>query len=117
MGELKLVFKGRIMPLYLFVPVFKSYTKPCNKYVLANMVDGPSYVTAQTAFSYWGLIPERVELIINMTAGNPMDEKVRWIKLRAWEIVESLKNEYGIEVSRKVVRQLLKRHDYRLCKA
>jgi len=50
-------------------------------------------------------------------AGNPMDEKIRWTKLRAWEVVESLKNEYGIEVSRKVVRQLLKRHDYRLCKA
>ena len=44
-----------------------GYNKPYNKYVLANMMYGPSYVTAQTALSYWGLIPERVELIISMT--------------------------------------------------
>lgn len=44
-----------------------EYNKPYNKYVLANMVYGPSYITAQTALSYWGLIPERVELVISMT--------------------------------------------------
>lgn len=44
-----------------------EYNKPYSKYVLANMVYGPSYITAQTALSYWGLIPERVELIISMT--------------------------------------------------
>jgi hypothetical protein len=42
---------------------------------------------------------------------------IRWTNLREWEIVEALKNEYDIKVSRNVVRQLLKRHDYRLSKA
>lgn len=46
----------------------KGYNKPYNKYVLANMIYGPSYITAQTALSYWGLIPERVELVISMTS-------------------------------------------------
>ncbi|MGD9823647.1 ISAzo13-like element transposase-related protein [Desulfobacter sp.] len=46
-----------------------------------------------------------------------MDEKIRWTNLYAWEIVEALKNEYSIKMSRNVVRQLLKRHDYRLRKA
>lgn len=46
-----------------------------------------------------------------------MDEKIRWTNLRAWEIVEALKDEHGIEVSRNVVRKLLKRHGYRLRKA
>lgn len=44
-----------------------EYGKPYNKYVLANMIYGPSYITAQTALSYWGLIPERVELMISIT--------------------------------------------------
>ena len=51
------------------------------------------------------------------TAGDPMDEKLRWTNLREWEIVEALKSEYGIKISRNVVRQLLKRHGYRLRKA
>ncbi|HBT87850.1 MAG TPA: hypothetical protein DEB50_05080 [Desulfobacter sp.] len=46
-----------------------------------------------------------------------LDEKIRWTNLHAWEIVEALKNEYSIKMSRNVVRQLLKRHDYRLRKA
>ena len=70
---------------------------------------------------YWISNPEIDEQFLGVlrdhTAGDPMDEKIRWTNLRAWEIVEALKNEYGIEVSRNVVRQLLKRHDYRLRKA
>jgi hypothetical protein len=46
----------------------KEYNKPYNKFVLANLIYGPSYITAQTALSFWNMIPERVELIISMTA-------------------------------------------------
>ena len=46
----------------------REYGKPYNKYVLANLIYGPSYVTGQTALAFWNLIPERVELIISMTA-------------------------------------------------
>lgn len=45
----------------------KDYNKPYNKYVLANLMYGPSYITGYTALAYWNLIPERVELIISMT--------------------------------------------------
>lgn len=45
-----------------------DYHKPFNKFVLANLIYGPSYVTAQTALAFWNIIPERVELIISMTA-------------------------------------------------
>jgi len=51
------------------------------------------------------------------TAGDPMDEKIKWTNLREWEIVEALQNDYGVKVSRNVVRQLLRKHDYRLRKA
>ncbi|MGD9823033.1 ISAzo13-like element transposase-related protein [Desulfobacter sp.] len=46
-----------------------------------------------------------------------MNENIPWTNLRTWEIVEALKNEYDIKVSRNVVRQLLKKHGYRLRKA
>ena len=45
----------------------KEYNKPYNKFVLANLIYGPSYITAQTAMAFWNMIPERVELIISMT--------------------------------------------------
>jgi len=45
----------------------RDYNKPYNKYVLANLLYGPSYITGQTALAFWNLIPERVELMISMT--------------------------------------------------
>ena len=46
-----------------------------------------------------------------------MDEKVRWTNLREKEIVKALQNDHGVEVSRNIVRQLLRKHGYRLRKA
>ena len=46
----------------------KEYNKPYNKYILANLIYGPSYITAQTALAFWNMIPERVELMISMSA-------------------------------------------------
>ncbi|WP_207309139.1 hypothetical protein [Desulfobacter hydrogenophilus] len=52
---------------------------------------------------YWISNPEIDEQFLDAlrdhTAGDPMDEKIRWTNLRAWEIVEALKDEHGIEVS------------------
>ncbi len=45
----------------------KEYNKPYNKFILANQIYGPSYITGQTALAFWNMIPERVELIISMT--------------------------------------------------
>ncbi len=45
----------------------KEYNKPYNKYILANQIYGPSYITGQTALAFWNMIPERVEIIISMT--------------------------------------------------
>lgn len=35
--------------------------------LLANHISGPSYVTAETALSYYGLIPERVFMVVSAT--------------------------------------------------
>jgi len=71
--------------------------------------------------SYWVSYPEIDDQFLSVlrdhTAGDPMDEKVIWTNLREKEIVKALQNEYGVKVSRNVVRQLLKKHGYRLRKA
>jgi len=51
------------------------------------------------------------------TAGDPMDEGVRWTNLSWGEIVTALREDHGIEVSKWVVRRLLKKHNYRRRKA
>jgi hypothetical protein len=40
---------------------------PVNLKVLANMVYGPSYISLEYALSYYGLIPEKVEVVTCMT--------------------------------------------------
>lgn len=52
-----------------------------------------------------------LEIIYDYTAGDPMDEKIRWTHLTHQQIADKLKEE-GIEVSRKIVKQLFKKHGY-----
>jgi len=70
---------------------------------------------------YWVSHPEIdgqfLSVLRDHTAGDPMDEKVRWTNLREKEIVKALQNDHGVEVSRNIVRQLLRKHGYRLRKA
>ena len=47
------------------------------------------------------------------TAGDPMDETVRWTNLSPQEIAERLAQRHGIEVSVTVTRKLLDKHGYR----
>lgn len=51
------------------------------------------------------------------TAGDPMDETVRWTDLTLRQIADLLHVDHGIRVSKSVVRQLLKKHNYRRRKA
>ena len=46
-----------------------------------------------------------------------MDETGGWTNLSINEIVNALREEHSVKVSRGVVRKLLKKHDYRLCSA
>jgi predicted transcriptional regulator of viral defense system len=39
-----------------------------HKKTLANLIYGPSYISLDSALSYWGLIPERVEEITSVTS-------------------------------------------------
>ena len=52
-----------------------------------------------------------LEVLKNYTAGDPMDEKVKWTNLTQKEIANHMQ-EYGIDVSEHVVKQLLKKYGY-----
>src|ERR687895_1290011 len=47
------------------------------------------------------------------TAGDPMDDTIRWTDLTVRQIVQFLYVDHGIRVSKSVVRQLLSKHHYR----
>jgi hypothetical protein len=50
-------------------------------------------------------------LLENYTAGDPMQEQVRWTNLTYQEIIDHMSAE-GITISKPVVKQLLKKHGY-----
>lgn len=70
-------------------------------------------------YDTWGaqLDEKFLAVLREHTAGDPMDETVRWTNLTPGEIVAALRTEHGIEVSKHVVRKLLQKHNYRRRKA
>ena len=63
---------------------------------------------------HWADIDEKFLAVLHdHTAGNPMDATVRWTDLTLKAIVTTLRADHGIRVSKWVVRQLLKKHNYR----
>ncbi len=66
----------------------------------------------------WPDIDEQfLQVLQSHTAGDPMDESVRWTDLTVVQIAELLYIDHGIKVSKSVVRRLLKKHNYRRRKA
>lgn len=65
----ELVKKGELTPIKngLYVPGPKLNILGPESILLANHIWGPSYVSLETALSYWGLIPERVYEISSAT--------------------------------------------------
>ena len=57
-----------------------------------------------------------LKVLRDYTAGDPMDDAVRWTNLTHQQIADKLKED-GIEVSRRIVKQLFKKHGYRKRKA
>lgn len=51
----------------------QDFGRPYSKFVLANMIHGPSYVTGYSALAYYGAIPERVDLMESETPSRRKD--------------------------------------------
>ena len=71
--------------------------------------------------SYYETYPDIDEQFLavlrDYTAGDPMQEDVRWTNLTPREIAERLAEEHQVKVSATVIRKLLKKHNYRRRKA
>ena len=52
-----------------------------------------------------------IKVLWDYTAGDPMDEKVRWTNLTHQQIADKLKTE-GVDVSKRIVKKLFKKHGY-----
>ena len=64
-GDIIRVKKG----LYVFGDLLRR--RPYSRELLANLVHGPSFVSLDTALSFHGLIPERVEATTSVTTKRP----------------------------------------------
>ena len=58
-----------------------------------------------------------LDVLKNYTAGDPMNEEIKWTNLTHAEIAEKLEEKHGVRVSKTVIRQLLSKHNYRPRKA
>ena len=58
-----------------------------------------------------------LQVLQDHTAGDPMDDKIRWTDLTVDQIAQLLHTDHGMHVSKSVVRKLLHKHHYRRRKA
>ena len=58
-----------------------------------------------------------LDVLNDYTAGNPMNEKIKWTNLTPKEISEKLEDKHAVRVSEMVIRQLLRKHNFRRRKA
>lgn len=66
----------------------------------------------------WPDIDDRFLYVLqDHTAGDPMDDQVRWTDLTLGQIADLLYTDHGMKVSKSVVRKLLHKHHYRRRKA
>lgn len=71
----------------------KYLRRPFSREVLANMIYGPSYLSLDYALHYYGLIPERVEVLTSVTCGRSKNFSTpvglftyRMMSMRAYQI-------------------------------
>ena len=58
-----------------------------------------------------------LDVVKNHTAGDPMDSDVLWTHLTRAEIAQRLNEDHHISVSKTVIQQLLKKHNFKRRKA
>ncbi len=75
----ELVSKGELTAIKngLYVPGPKANMVGPDPFLIANHLWGPSYISLETALSYWGLIPERVYEISSVTVKSTKTYKTK----------------------------------------
>ena len=60
-GEIVRLKKG----LYILSSEYRQ--SPVNQMIIANLLDGPGYVSSDSALSYYGMIPETVKTVTSVS--------------------------------------------------
>src|SRR6218665_3344082 len=63
----ELVKSGELISMRRGLYVSDAGLPPVSPFLIANHLRGPSYVSLESALSFWGLIPERVYEISSVT--------------------------------------------------
>ena len=65
----ELVKKGELMPVKngFYIPGPALTVQKPESFLIANHLWGPSYISLETALSWWGLIPEKVYEVVSVT--------------------------------------------------
>ena len=65
----ELIKSGDLIPLKkgLYIPGVKTHLTGPEPFLIANHLWGPSYISLESAMSYWGMIPERVYEVRSVT--------------------------------------------------
>lgn len=64
-----------------------------------------------------GIDEKFLDVLADHTAGDPMNDQIRWTSLSPRDIAERLADQHHMRVSKTVIRQLLDKHGYRRRKA
>ena len=90
----RLLASGEIIRIRKGLYTFPEYLRrsPLNPCIVANMIYGPSYVSCDYALSYYGLIPEKVELVTSMTTGRPREFKT---PAGTYQYIQHRSNDYA----------------------
>ena len=67
--------------------------------------------------SHPGIDEKFLDVLADHTAGDPMNDQIRWTNLSPQAIAERLAQQHNIHVSKTVTQQLLDKHGYRRRKA
>ena len=84
--------------LYVATPSLQN--QPLSKELIANHIYGPSYVSFQTALSFYGLIPERVHTVGSMTIKRSRSFST---PLGSFEYTGTTKEYYAIGIRQEIV--------------
>jgi len=89
-----------------------SFEEPVNKRIRQAGGGRKSYEVTHPTID-----EQFLDVLKHYTAGDPMNEEIKWTNLAPAEIAEKLEAKHGVRVSETVIRQLLPKHHYRRRKA
>ena len=83
--------QGKLIPLKngLYIPGPELRMDPPNQKLIANHLWGPSYVSLDSALSYWGMIPEKVFEVLSCTTKLAKYYKTPIGRFRYYHVEES----------------------------